>query len=391
MKQRLQFIDGLRGLAVLLTVLCHTWLYGGVYQAGANFGGVILSYWFATFALGVNLFMVISGFCLTLPLVRPDGWAEMNVGDFFRRRILRIVPPYYAAIGLFVLLDLLMPPFYRQLAPAHSTSFYPPNPLSVGGHLLFSYNAISTLVPNTPSIDGSFWSIELEAQFYLLLPLLVLIARRYGVLKMVGGVLALTLLWRTVMWYLVAPNAGGRVVNFVFTFAPARLFEFALGILAAVIFVRYRQRINPLLTLGLALLLLWVGVYYLYVKQGHFYPLTDSTVGAGFFFLLLSASVPGVAQRLFTWRPLAGVGLISYSVYLIHEPLVKELYTWFPGRQGWDAFLTYSVGFTLLMVLAGYIFYRLVERPSIRWGRKLLQRPSASVVAVDVIEAHAAP
>ena len=391
MKQRLQFIDGLRGLAVLLTVLCHTWLYGGMYQAGAYLGGFSLSYWFATFALGVNLFMVISGFCLTLPLVQPNGWAEMNVGDFFRRRIIRIVPPYYAAIALFVLLDLAMPAFYARFMPTHSTSFYPPNPLSVTGHLLFNYNLISTLVPNTSSIDGSFWSIELEAQFYLLLPLLIFIARRFGVLKMVGGVLALTLLWRIAMWYLVAPTASGPVVNFIFTFAPARLFEFALGILAAVIFGRYRQRINPLLTLGLALLLLWVGVYYLFVKQGHYYPLTDVTVGAGFFFLLLSASVPGLAQRLFTWRPLAGVGLISYSLYLIHEPLVKELYTWFPARQGWDAFITYSVVFTLLMVGAGYVFYRLVERPAIQWGRKLAHPQLMSVIAADVVEAHAAP
>ncbi len=391
MKQRLQFIDGLRGLAVLLTVLCHTWLYGGMYQAGANLGGLSLSYWFATFALGVNLFMVISGFCLTLPLVQPDGWAELNAGDFFRRRIVRIVPPYYAAIATFVLLDLLMPAFYRQFAPTHSTSFYPPVPLSVGGHLLFSYNLISTFVPNTPSIDGSFWSIELEAQFYLLMPLLILIARRFGTLKMVGGVLALTLLWRTAMWYLVAPTASGPVVNFIFTFAPARLFEFALGILAAVIFGRYRQRIPSLLTFGLAIITLWLGVYYFYVKQGHYYPLTDVTVGLGFFFLLLAASVPGIAQRLFTWRPLAGVGLISYSVYLIHEPLVKELYTWFPSRQGWAAFITYSVGFTLLMVGAGYLFYRLVERPAIQWGRKLTRPLSAPIIAAEIVEAHAAP
>ncbi len=391
MKQRLQFIDGLRGLAVLLTVLCHTWLYGGMYQAGPSIGGVILSYWFATFTVGVNLFMVISGFCLTLPLVQPAGWADLNIRDFFRRRILRIVPPYYAAIAFFVLLDLLMPPFYARFAPSHNTSFYLPGLLSVGGHLLFSYNLISTFVPNTPSIDGSFWSIELEAQFYLLLPLLILIARRFGALKMVGGVLAVTLLWRTAMWYLVAPTANGPLENFVFTFAPARLFEFALGILAAIIFVRYQQRINPLLTLSLAALTLWIGVYYFYIKQGHYYPLTDMVVGLGFFLLLLSASVPGVAQRLFTWRPLAGVGLISYSVYLIHEPLVKELYTWFPARQGWDAFITYSVVFTLLMVLVGYVFYRLVERPAIEWGKKLLHRPPAPIVVGAAGELPATP
>jgi peptidoglycan/LPS O-acetylase OafA/YrhL len=391
MKQRLQFIDGLRGMAVLLTVLCHTWLYGGMYQTGPVLGGISLSYWFATAALGVNLFMVISGFCLTLPLVQADGWAELDVRDFFRRRILRIVPPYYAAIALFVLLDLLTPVFYAQLAPGHSTSFYRPSFVSVSGHLLFSYNIISTFVPNMPSIDGSFWSIELEAQFYLLLPLLILVARRCGMVKMVGGVLALTLAWRTLMWFLVAPIASGPVVNFLFTFAPARLFEFALGILAAVIFGRYRQRINPLLTLGLALLTLWVGVYFCYIKQGHFYPLTDSMVGAGFFFLLLAASVPGPAQRLFTYRPLTWVGLISYSVYLIHEPLVKELYTWFPGRQGLDAFITYSLIFTLLMVLAGYVFYRLVERPTMQWGRRLARYQPAPALVVDAIESHAAP
>lgn len=391
MRERLQFVDGLRGLAVLLTVLCHTWLYGGLYRTSLTLDGVNLSYWFATFTVGVNLFMVISGFCLTYPLVQADGWREMNVGDFFRRRILRIVPPYYAAIALFVLLNWLGPVLYASIAPTHVSSFYPHGFAAIAGHLLFSYNVTSSFGGNMPSLNGSFWSIELEAQFYLLLPALLLLARRFGVVRMVAGVLALTFIWRLIVWYVVIPHAGTNIEYLLIRLAPARLFEFALGILAAVIFVRYRQRVRPLLTFTLALLTLGVGVDYFYVKQGQFAPLTDIVVGAGFFLLLLSTSVPGLPQRIFTWRPLAGVGLISYSIYLVHEPFVKELYTWFPGKQGLDAFVTYSIGFTALMVLLGYVFYRLIERPTILWGRRLLHRQPAPTLIIEVVEAQAAP
>ncbi len=390
MKERLQFIDGLRGLAVMLTVLCHTWLYGGMYRMDNSFGGG-WSRWFATFTIGVTLFMVLSGFCLTYPLVRRDGWRDLDVGDYFRRRIVRIVPPYYAAIALFLLLAALLPPLYRIIAPAHRSSFFTPNPGVVAAHLLFSYNAASTLVPNMPSLDGSFWSIELEAQFYLLLPLLLLVARRWGVGTMVAGVAVLSSAVGVWVWYVVKPSGDALAFQFWSTFAPTRLLEFALGILAAVVAVRYGERIPARLSFAIAVALLWMGVVYCYVGLGHFHPLTTILVAGGCCGLLLAASRPGLAQRIFTFRPLAAVGLISYSIYLVHEPLVKELYSWLPDLQGWAAFAVYSLGFSLLMVGAGYVFYLLVERPALRWGKRLARRQPPPAPIIEAVEAHAAP
>lgn len=385
MKERLVFVDGLRGLAVLMVVLFHTWLFGGLYRFGP--GTPPPSYWLATFSLGVNLFMVISGFCLTLPLVGPNGWRKMNVADFFRRRIVRILPPYYVAIALLALLGWLVPLLYN----GHATAFTKPQLLGIGGHLLFSYNILAGFDADAPSLNGSFWSIELEAYFYLLLPLLVLAARHWGLLRVTVAVVLLSLAFRAFVWYTIDDFAAAQLYVFLARSAPARLSEFVFGIAAAVIYVRYHQRINASLMLGAAIVLLWLGVGYFFLQLGHFAPPTDIVVGAGFACLLLAGSVAGPLQRLLTWRPLADLGLISYSVYLIHEPVVKELFIWQPGRQGSDAFLTYSVGSTLIAIAFGYLFYRLVEQPALHWGKRIVRSHPTPAAPTEEMGITAAP
>src|SRR4051812_7699293 len=101
---RLAFIDGLRGVAMLSVLLYHCWVHTirapillalGRHHLDLT-APLHLGY------LGVNLFLVLSGFCLTYPLARI-GVAEMNLDlrRFFRRRAWRILPPYYVALILF--------------------------------------------------------------------------------------------------------------------------------------------------------------------------------------------------------------------------------------------------------------------------------------------------
>jgi len=117
---RLPFIDGLRGVAILSVLLYHCWVHTIRTPLLFSLGGrhvdvtapLHLGY------LGVHLFLVLSGFCLTFPLARrgPSGMV-LDLRRFFRRRALRILPPYYVALGVFSLLPVVERLLRSTLAP----------------------------------------------------------------------------------------------------------------------------------------------------------------------------------------------------------------------------------------------------------------------------------
>jgi peptidoglycan/LPS O-acetylase OafA/YrhL len=376
-RPRLDFIDGLRGLAVLLVVISHSWIHTSRYSLGLVDSSLNLG----VASVGVNLFMVISGFCLAYPLVMKDSIKPVQVRNFFQRRFIRIVPPYYAALGLFIALPWLAEGLYWLLGLAHATTFHRPDLLTVLSHGGFIHN----LLTSSNTLNGSFWSLELELQFYLIFPALILVARRFGVLPMILGVVVLTAVWRalTAAW-LSGPGTAQALTIGVAWSGLGRLAEFALGILAAVLLLRYPQRISSVLCFGLAMACIWFAINNVILEYGQFSTWPDIILGLGFFFLLLSAA-RGLFHRLFMLKPLRWVGTISYSIYLTHEPLIHEMYSWKPGLQGWTAFGVYTASSLLPLIAVGYLFYRLVEEPCLRWGRRIAQRqqkpPAAQAVS----------
>ena len=100
---RLHFIDGLRGMAMLMVLLSHCWLYGGQWTVILPLGtrSVNLASILAYGNTGVNLFLVLSGFCLYWPFVKDRARREPTLWEFAKKRCRRILPPYYAALVLF--------------------------------------------------------------------------------------------------------------------------------------------------------------------------------------------------------------------------------------------------------------------------------------------------
>lgn len=99
---RLHFIDGLRGLAMLMALTYHCWLFGGKWvialpleRPAANVAAVL-----GFGHIGVNLFLVLSGFCLYWPFVKAGRKPEPKLWQFAKKRCRRILPPYYAALLL---------------------------------------------------------------------------------------------------------------------------------------------------------------------------------------------------------------------------------------------------------------------------------------------------
>jgi peptidoglycan/LPS O-acetylase OafA/YrhL len=373
--QRLEFIDGLRGLAALLILVYHAWGF-----SGAPWNVV----WnpLASGYVGVHLFLVISGFCIYWPFANGRS---MSLREFGWRRFRRIAPPYYAAFALFGVVALLC---------AHFSWVWPETPrVSLRGlakttvtHALFLHN----LLPNhILAVAGPFWSIGLEMQLYLAMPLLAAAAARWGIRTAVVIAALATFGYRAgVSIYVGGPAsfAAGElsvayVVNYSFL---GRWVEFALGMWAAVLVARARFSPKSSALLGAGSLLFFVAAIASTAAWGKFNVLADPLFGAAFFLTLLTAAAGAHVgrspfARVLCWKPLCGLGLISYSLYLLHSPIIRwmiELARPFVSEPVQLFLLTIIIGAPLIVGLS-FVFFLVFEKPFLNAPKKQNRPPAA--------------
>src|ERR1700742_2186939 len=170
-RPRIAGLDGIRGLAALYVVINHVFL-----RAFPGYPVDHAPFWAAWFIYGrfaVVVFIVLSGFSLALSPAR-HGWRLDAVGRFAQRRARRILPPYWAALAFSLAVAWLIVP-----QPGNGV----PDAKSVWVNGLLVQNIVGAHSPN-----AAFWSMAVEAQLYLLFPLLLLIIRRRSALTMVAAV-----------------------------------------------------------------------------------------------------------------------------------------------------------------------------------------------------------
>ena len=316
--------------------------------------------------LSVTVFIVLSGFCLTLPVVANGGTLRGGVKLFLQRRARRILPPYYAAL-------LLSPALILTVIGKPTGSLWDVpiqyRPSSIVAHFLLLQDLFGTGM-----INYVFWSIAVEWHIYFLVPLLVWGFRRYGAAKLVIGALLIGYALR-------------------FGFAETRLTRahpqfigmFALGMLAAHLvssteatFVRLRERVpwRAIAAAGfgvaVALSLSW-GVT---LSEQRFH-LLDVPVGVMSTALLVALSQHGsLIAKTFEAKPLVFVGTFSYSLYLIHAPLLQLMWQYvlvplgFGRNAQFSLLMTVGLGLTLA---ASYGFFLLFEAPFLRAARAKAQ------------------
>jgi peptidoglycan/LPS O-acetylase OafA/YrhL len=354
----LAYIDGMRAVAALAVVVNHA--YG---QAWCAFYGqfpspelAFLTYSLAIGHLAVSVFIVISGYCLYLPLARADGVLRGGALAFLRRRARRILPPYYAALALSLLLIATL--IGEQTGSLWDVSAIV-RPTDVASHVLMLQNVFGT-----GRVNYAFWSIALEWQIYFLFPVLALAVRRWSA----PGTLLLAL----VAGYALTLSGLPRIAKANYHY----LGLFVMGMLAARVafgssedLVRLKRdvpwRVLAAATLGPAtgLILLWG-----WRTAIDRWPLLDLIVGVGAACLLLSAaqSPQGLVSRLFSVRPLAWLGVFSYSLYLIHAPLLQVIwqYALRPlGLGNATLFVLLLVAGVPLIIAASHLFFRAFEAP----------------------------
>jgi peptidoglycan/LPS O-acetylase OafA/YrhL len=347
-RQRLAGLDGVRGLAALFVVVHHVFLraFPGYPVDRAPFWAG----WFIYGRFAVVVFIVLSGFSLALSPAR-HGWRLDGISRFASRRAWRILPPYWAALVFSLAVAWLAVPPPGQGAP---------DAKSVVVNGLLVQNLIGA-----PSPDRSFWSIAVEAQLYVVFPLLLLMVRRWGAVVMVAAV---TLVVATVG--IVGPHVSGLDV-FVIQSPPDLAALFAVGILTAGIVGASRARRSwPWAWLAFAaaapvLATVW--------WQGSVWTLdhlfwVDLTLGpaVGCLLAALATGHPAALLRLLDARPLRSLGSSSYSLYLTHGPIVVVVYELIVAgrvRQGVPAFLVSLALVLPLTIVFARVFASVFEIP----------------------------
>lgn len=352
-------VDGLRAIAAWVVYVNHaygqTWLITAGQLPPPELS--LFSYSLVLGHLAVSVFIVLSGFCLALPLLAQDGLLRGGWQAFYKRRARRILPPYYAALAMSLLL------IWTILGEPTGTLWDVPiqlNPERIISHVLLLQNLFGT-----GSVNYVFWSIAVEWQIYILFPLIVLLWRRLGSL--------LTVLLALAVGYALATGLSHTRLARA---SPHYLGLFTIGMLAAHIARSDRALYTRLLgavpwravaaLTGLAVvgILGWQGF-----RLGHGWMLLlDLLVGVFACALLVVTSRrdAGRLRTLLAWKPLAAVGVFSYSLYLVHAPLLQILWQYVFNPAGitstWLFVGLMTVGFALVLGFS-YLFHRLFEAP----------------------------
>lgn len=360
-KRRLDYIDALRGAACVWVLLHHTFSPLSAPAGVWHYPAEALVFVSRIGWLGVSLFLVLSGFCLFYPLAaRHDlGEIRLNLATFVRRRARRILPPYYAALILLAALEMVVNRHYSGHWDRHSA-------LHGRGDVLLHVLMLHNLRPDTiTSVSPAFWSLALECQLYVVFPLLVWAAARFGLKSILAGTFLVALVWQTLCFQHLGFSLIWPPKFAVYYHAlPGRCFEFAAGMVAASFVARPRPG-QARIALALILVPVLPALYFV-SEVSRFGPLCDQVWGVVFASTLVYlCGIPNTLfERNLVLRCLVWLGAISYSVYLIHLPFI-----WFISPQVMHLPSSLSGDYTAgvlrlpILVCLGYLFHLAFERP----------------------------
>lgn len=366
-------IEGLRGIAVLAVVLFHYYvLRAGKFDdpwLAALERLPALKVAVANGYLGVDLFFLITGFLLTLPWFRHamQGRAAPSAREFYVRRIRRIVPAYY--VQLAILFAIVIPVVYGSEFWLRNLPFTLYN---LGTHAAFLHYT-TPLSSASLGVNGALWTLALEAQYYVLLPLLAPLFVR-APWRALLALCAVAAAWRWLAAYSLGPLVAwemklgapwsvpeSAIRNLVATQLPGYLAHFAVGIVLGRAWL-LRRAATPsaewpwLAAAAAALSLLYASHAGAFSLKDFAWLLVPACLGVAVYATVVRA--PRASAAVLARGPLAFTGRVSYSMYLYHLPLLIVWNKLAPplGAASFPIYLALVVAF-------GWLSWRFVERP----------------------------
>jgi peptidoglycan/LPS O-acetylase OafA/YrhL len=352
-------IDGLRAIAVLAVVLYHA----GTGIANQGFAGV-------------DVFFVISGYLITALLHREwQSSGRIDLIAFYARRVRRILPAMVVVIAVTLVLSaFLLSPLREQRHVAQSGA----------ASLLMTANVFFQFTSGG-YFDGSsdempllhLWSLSVEEQFYLLWPLLLLAILRLRPKYVLPAVATALILSFVLAELLIAGTPSAAFYQM-----PARFWELALGGMVA---LRAPAALRP----GIAMAAAYAGATTVLAAMivvtfpGHFPGIgaLPATLGAALLLLAVHGSRDlGLVGAWLRSPPMRSIGLISYSLYLWHWPLLALDKATRIGPQP----VAVAMALCLLAVLLAWLSYRFVETP-FRRARSASHRVIATGLTASVM------
>lgn len=364
-------LTGLRGIAALWVLAFHLWHFMGGPRLAL--GPLDLTPLAAHGHFGVDLFFVLSGYLI------GGGWVvarlvgtAVPIGTFWKRRFLRVFPAYWTQWLVLVL-----------LAWWSSRSF----PMSAVDSLLTATLTFN-LFENGAALNPVWWSLPVEWNFYLVVPLMALLfATRRALPTALVVVILVSVGIRILMWWSTQAYGADALEFYRWVIQlPGRLDQFALGMLVAHALVLGRAGSERLLLLagaGATLLLVWLGYRAGYVVDGIVAPwlfFQFTLFGCAFAALTAAAALSqsSMVKLLLGNRALVFAGTVSYSLYLWHYPVLQWMRQW-ANSQGWStADWRWALAVIVLSLLLAWISYRLVERPFLPQRQRKDGAPSTS-------------
>lgn len=328
-----------RAVAALLVVTGHVSGFSAFQAASTtHFGGV-----------GVDIFFVISGFIMW------ETSKDQSPADFLRRRIARIVPPYWFYTTLLVLLALAAPAFTPNIELSTKAL--------LGSYFFIPYTDHRGLM-NPILLQG--WTLNLEMYFYFVFAFSLFLSDRRARFLGVSAFFAIAILIG-----LFVDSSWAAVSRFTSTI----LLEFVMGMAVSAIWLRWRISFSA----ALAILLLSVAaLFYAEIRmQNSGINFIVFGIPAAFFLLGLLNMETSLAKRPLPW--LVATGDASYSLYLAHPFILSAVHIifqrWLQNYLGSDSMvlaITFALTAIITSVIFSYLSYMLLEKPAGRFVLKQL-------------------
>ncbi len=348
-KQFIPQIDGLRFVAITSVILFHVHASlqhnGAVHQAPFDLDQVRV-----ITKRGVELFFAISGFILGIPFASHylRKAARVDLGRYFLRRVTRLEPPYI--INLLVaagFLVLVMHQRVREIAPHLAAS------------MLYLHNIIYR---SDSTINGVTWSLEVEIQFYLLVPLLACLfaIQRPGIRRPL--MIALMFVWAVLTVRLAGTPWQASIIYY--------LPFFLAGFVLCDLYLS-RQELKRSVAYDAIALCGWPLTWYLGATTGHvLFPFIIVV-------LYLAAFRGPLCSAFFSNRIITDIGGMCYSLYLFHFLIISAVgrvtKSWHLGQNFWLYYFLQAVLILPVVLICCAAYFLLIERPCMdrNWPSKL--------------------